>query len=49
MDIARLGKRVQIFVDEANSLNGRSLYLAILERLCGEGAADHRPATSGAT
>jgi CBS domain-containing protein len=39
MDIVGLGKRVQIFVDEADSLRGRSLYLAILETLRGEGAA----------
>jgi CBS domain-containing protein len=39
MEIAGLGKRVQIFVDEADSLRGRSLYLAILETLRGEGAA----------
>src|SRR6266536_471849 len=39
MEIAGLGKRVQIFVDETDTLKGRSLYLAILEALRVEGAA----------
>lgn len=39
MDIAGLGKRVQIYIDEADTVRGRSLYLAILEMLRAEGAA----------
>ena len=39
MDIVGLGKRVQVFLDEGDSLNGRALYLSILERLQSEGAA----------
>src|SRR2546429_1416267 len=39
MEIAGLGKRVQIFVDEGDHVRGRSLFQAILERLREEGAA----------
>jgi CBS domain-containing protein len=39
MEIAGLGKRVQIFVDEGDHVGGSSLYRAIVERLREEGAA----------
>lgn len=39
MNIVGLGKRVQVFIDERDSLHGRSLYLTILEKLREEGAA----------
>jgi len=39
IDIVGLGKRVQIFIDEADNFDHRSLYLAILEKLRAEGAA----------
>jgi CBS domain-containing protein len=39
MDLIGIGKRVQIYVDEDDSLDGKSLYLAILEKLHAEGAA----------
>src|SRR6266487_4464568 len=39
MEIAGLGKRVQIFVDEGDHVRGRSLFQMILERLREEGAA----------
>src|SRR6266536_1418858 len=39
MEIAGLGKRVQIFVDEGDHVRGRSLYQLILEALRAEGAA----------
>jgi CBS-domain-containing membrane protein len=39
MDIVGLGKRVQIFIDEGDSLHGRSLSQTILQTLLAEGAA----------
>jgi CBS domain-containing protein len=39
MEIVGRGKRVQIFLDERDSVHGRALYTAILERLRAEGAA----------
>src|SRR6266536_3391201 len=39
MEIAGLGKRVQIFVDEGDHVRGRSLFQVILERLREDGAA----------
>ncbi|HEY7065280.1 MAG TPA: DUF190 domain-containing protein [Chloroflexota bacterium] len=38
MDVVGLGKRVQIFMDESDTLHGQSLYLAVLEKLRAEGA-----------
>lgn len=39
MDIVGLGKRVQVFIDEGDSRHGKSLQMAILEKLREEGAA----------
>src|SRR5437762_1636278 len=39
MDIVGLGKRVQIFIDEGDSVAGKSLYSTVLQRLHDEGAA----------
>ncbi|MCC7104690.1 MAG: DUF190 domain-containing protein [Chloroflexi bacterium] len=39
MDITGPCKRVQIYVDESDSLHGHSLYMTILEKLRSEGAA----------
>jgi PII-like signaling protein len=39
MEIDGLGKRVQVFIDEGDSIHGKQLYLAILEKLKAEGAA----------
>jgi len=39
MMIAGIGKRVQIYIDEGDTIHGRALYLAIVERLHEEGAA----------
>src|SRR5204862_5653323 len=39
MNIVGIGKRVQIYIDEADRTDHESLYLAILQRLRAEGAA----------
>lgn len=39
MDIVGRGKRVQIFIDERDSVHGKALHTVILERLHAEGAA----------
>jgi PII-like signaling protein len=39
MDAVKLGKRVQIFLDEGDSRKGRSLFFTVLEKLRSEGGA----------
>jgi CBS-domain-containing membrane protein len=39
MDIAGRGQRVQVFIDEGDHVEGKSLYTTILKRLHAEGAA----------
>jgi PII-like signaling protein len=39
LELDGLGKRVQVFIEECDSIHGKQLYLAILEKLKAEGAA----------